>query len=135
MLSLFTWLIFWLLPLFFSCPPRVEAYPSRCFVSDRKSFPPANGYLLKGVWSKSLLLALMLLISSDLRIFSNSFKLDRVPWMLFFPPEVYMNIGRVYDPSTKILTISIWFSMLLYLTIFSIFYEEILFTILSRLLS
>ena len=68
-------------------------------------------------------------------IFSKSLRLWSVPLMCYFPLDVSIWSGSVKLPSTKILTISIWFSIFDYLTIFSIFWLEILVTIFSRVTS
>lgn len=52
--------------------------------------------------------------------------------MTLLPLEVCIWSGKLKFPSTRILTISILFSTLDYFTIFSIFWEEMRFTILSR---
>lgn len=72
---------------------------------------------------------------SDFNIFSKIFKLESVPLITVLPPETCKNIGRLYEPSTSILTMSIWFSTLLYFTIFSIFWDWILLMIFSLLVS
>lgn len=71
----------------------------------------------------------------DLKIFSKTFKLWRVPLISFLPVDVYKWFGRVKLPSMRTLTISIWFSIFDCFTIFSIFYDEILLTILSLAMS
>lgn len=65
-------------------------------------------------------------------IFSKSLRLCKVPLITLLPLDVCIYSGRLKQPSTSILTISILFSMLDYFTIFSIFWEEIRLTILSR---